>query len=72
MLRAAIHNQAMARLFGAFFGELRLLGYVEGKNVVVERYFGGSLAEIYRDVVSDVVRRNPDLIYAVGPDIRLV
>jgi ABC-type uncharacterized transport system substrate-binding protein len=55
----------------SLFGELRRLGYVEGKNLVVERYFGGSLAEIYRDVASDVVRRNPDLIYAVGPDVLL-
>jgi putative ABC transport system substrate-binding protein len=67
----ASHDRAMARLFGALFGELRRLGYVEGKNLVVERYFGGSLAEIYRDVASDVVRRNPDLIYAVGPDVLL-
>jgi putative tryptophan/tyrosine transport system substrate-binding protein len=65
------HDHAQARLWRAFFGELRRLGYIEGKNLVVERYFGGSLAEIYRDVVSDVVRRNPDLIYAVGPDILL-
>jgi putative ABC transport system substrate-binding protein len=60
----ASHDQAMARLFGAFFGELRRLGYVEGKNLVVERYSD-------RDLASGVVRRNPDLIYAVGPNLLL-
>jgi putative ABC transport system substrate-binding protein len=67
----ASHDQAMARLFGAFFGELRQLGYVEGKNLVVERYFAGGPVEIFRDVASGVVRRNPDLIYAIGPDLLL-
>jgi putative ABC transport system substrate-binding protein len=67
----ASHDQAMARLFGAFFGELRRLGYVEGKNLVVERYSGEGHVERLRDLASGVVRRNPDLIYAVGPDLLL-
>src|SRR6516225_9003330 len=67
----ASHDQAMARLFGAFFGELRRLGYVEGKNLVVERYSGEGRVERLRDLASGVVRCNPDLIYAVGPDLLL-
>jgi putative ABC transport system substrate-binding protein len=64
-------DQAVAQLFIAFFGELRRLGYVEGKNLVVERYSGEGRVEHYRDLATDVVRRNPDLIYAIGPDMLL-
>jgi putative tryptophan/tyrosine transport system substrate-binding protein len=67
----ASHDQAQARGWGAFFGELRRLGYVEGKNLVVERYSGEGRVERFRDLAGGVVRRNPDLIYAVGPDLLL-
>jgi len=50
-------------LWGAFFGELRRLGYVEGKNLRTERYSGEVLVERFRDLASGVVRGNPDLIY---------
>jgi putative tryptophan/tyrosine transport system substrate-binding protein len=63
----ASHDQAMARFWGAFFGDLRQSGYVEGKNLVVERYSGEGRVERFRDLASGVVRRDPDLIYAVGP-----
>jgi putative tryptophan/tyrosine transport system substrate-binding protein len=65
------HDPGLARAFGAFFGELRRLGYVEGKNLVVERYSGEGRVERFRDLASGVVRRNPDLIYAIGPDMLL-
>jgi len=64
-------DQALARLWGAFFGELRRLGYVEGKNLRVERYSGEGLVEHFRDLASGVVRGNPDLIYTVSPDMLL-
>jgi putative tryptophan/tyrosine transport system substrate-binding protein len=70
-LSEASHDQAMARFWGAFFGELHRLGYVEAKNLVVERYSGEGRVERLRDLASGVVRRNPDLIYAVGPDVLL-
>jgi putative ABC transport system substrate-binding protein len=53
------------RLYGAFFGELRRLGYVEGQNLVVERYFGGGQPEHYPEMVSKVVRSSPDVIFVV-------
>src|ERR1700730_15883060 len=52
------------RLHRAFFEELRRLGYVEGDNLVIERYSGEGRAEHYPELVRDVVRRNPDLIFA--------
>src|SRR5437667_8093345 len=46
----------------AFFAELRRLGYVEGQNLIVERYSAEGHHERYADVVREIVTRNPDLI----------
>ena len=48
--------------YGAFFKELRRLGYVEGQNIAVERYSGKGQTEHYAELASEVVGRNPDLI----------
>jgi putative ABC transport system substrate-binding protein len=64
-------DQALARVWGAFFGELRRLGYVEGKNLVVERYSGEGRVERFRELATNVVRRNPDLIYTFSPEMLL-
>jgi len=48
----------------AFFQELRRLGYVEGRNLIVERYSGEGQTEHYAELVRDVVRSKPDLIVA--------
>jgi putative ABC transport system substrate-binding protein len=50
----------------AFFGELARLGYVEGRNLIVERFSGEGRAEYYSELARDVVRRNPDVIFAEG------
>src|SRR5262249_26746314 len=52
------------RIFRAFFQELRRLGYVEGRNLIVERYSGEARTEHYAAVARDVVRSKPDLIFA--------
>jgi putative ABC transport system substrate-binding protein len=46
----------------AFFGELRRLGYVEGENLIIERYSAEGHHERYADVVREIVSRNPDVI----------
>jgi len=48
----------------AFFQELRRLGYVEGRNLIVERYSAEGQTEHYAELVRDVVRSKPDLIVA--------
>jgi putative tryptophan/tyrosine transport system substrate-binding protein len=53
-------------LFPALFKELRRLGYVEGQNLLVERYSAGGRPSHYADMVREVVSRNPDVIIAVG------
>jgi putative ABC transport system substrate-binding protein len=49
----------------ALFQELRLLGYVEGKNLVVERYSGEGREQNYARLAQDVVHLKPDIIYAI-------
>jgi putative tryptophan/tyrosine transport system substrate-binding protein len=54
----------------AFFIELRRLGYVEGQNLVVERYSSEGRPEGWPERAREAVRSNPDLIFAVS--IRIV
>jgi putative tryptophan/tyrosine transport system substrate-binding protein len=46
----------------AFFGELRRLGYVEGENLIIERYSAEGHHERYADLARQIVTRNPDVI----------
>jgi hypothetical protein len=46
----------------AFFGELRRLGYVEGENLIIERYSAEGHHERYADIARDIVSRRPDVI----------
>jgi putative ABC transport system substrate-binding protein len=51
-------------VYKAFFGELRRLGYVEGQNLIVERYSGEGKIAHYADLADEVVRQQPDLIFS--------
>ena len=46
----------------AFFRELRRLGYVEGQNLIIERYSAEGHHERYADIAREIVGRNPELI----------
>src|SRR5579871_6718044 len=46
----------------AFFRELRRLGYVEGENLIIERYSAEGHHERYTDLAREIVSRSPDLI----------
>ena len=48
----------------AIFEELTRLGYVEGRNLLIERYSGEGRAANYPDLARQIVSRNPDLIIA--------
>src|SRR5262250_3248896 len=48
---------------GALLQELRRRGYVEGGNLVVERYSGEGKGR-YAELAAEVIRSKPDLIYA--------
>ena len=50
----------------AIFEELTRLGYVEGRNLLIERYSGEGRAARYPDLARQIVSRNPDLIIAIA------
>jgi putative ABC transport system substrate-binding protein len=61
-------NQASKGSFviAAIFEELIRLGYVEGRNLLIERYSGEGRADHYPDLARQIVSRNPDLIIAIN------
>jgi putative ABC transport system substrate-binding protein len=46
----------------AFFSELRRLGYVEGENLIIERYSADGHHERYAGMAREIVSSSPDLI----------
>jgi putative ABC transport system substrate-binding protein len=61
-----ITETSSIRPYRAFFQELRLLGYVEGWHLIVERYSGQGRTEHYAGLARDVVRTKPDVILATA------
>src|ERR1700676_911606 len=53
-------------VFQAFFDELGRAGFVEGKNLVVERYSGEGNPDRYALLARDVVDTRPDVIYPMS------
>src|SRR5262245_34143699 len=58
--------------FRALFQERRRLGYVEGQNLIVERYSGEGRQERYAELARQVVRAEPHLILANGSPLALI
>jgi putative ABC transport system substrate-binding protein len=56
-------------VYRAFFNELRRLGYVENRNLIVERYSAEGRTERHAEIARDVVKSRPDLIFAVTPEL---
>jgi putative ABC transport system substrate-binding protein len=52
--------------YPAVFRELRRLGYVEGRNLVVERYSGEGKVDRFPVLARDIVQTKPDLIFATS------
>jgi putative ABC transport system substrate-binding protein len=48
---------------------LQRVGYVEGQNLVVQRWAGEGRQERYADLAREVVRLKPDLIFAVSTSL---
>ena len=49
--------------YNAFFHRLRELGYIEGQNLVIERYSAEGRTEHWAEMAGEIVRSNPDLIF---------
>jgi putative ABC transport system substrate-binding protein len=58
----------------AFFVELRALGYVEGKNLVIERVSGNGIStQRYLELAREAVNSKPNLIVTAGfPTVELL
>jgi putative tryptophan/tyrosine transport system substrate-binding protein len=63
---AAEMTEEGVRAYKAFFSELRRLGYVEGKNLVVERRSAEGRTERQPEIVAGVIRLKPDVIVAIS------
>jgi putative ABC transport system substrate-binding protein len=65
-LRTSIRASKGSLGIPAIFEGLTRLGYVEGRNLLIERYSGEGRAAHYPDLARQIVSRNPDLIIAAG------
>ena len=55
--------------FRDFFLELRRLGYVEGENLLVNRFSAEGNPNLYSEVVAGVIRSAPDVIFGFSPGL---
>ena len=56
------HRNRWGNAWRAFFAELRRLGYVEGENLIIERYSAEGHHERYADMAREIVTSKPDVI----------
>jgi putative ABC transport system substrate-binding protein len=56
-------SEAGSGFWRAFFEELRRLGHVEGRDLIIERYSAEGHFSRYTDLARDVVSLNPDVIF---------
>ena len=68
---AVLRPETEQRYFKAFFDELRRLGYVENRNLIVEPYGREQNTSGPETLAAEIVRGKPDLVYAVGPGTTL-
>lgn len=66
-----ISESARLPVFPAFLKQLRRLGYVEGKNLVVLRHTAGGNPDRYVSMVREVVAEAPDAIMVPGVPLAL-
>ena len=52
--------------YRSFFDELRRLGYIEGRNLTIERYSVEGHVENSSALARTVASRNPDLVFTIG------
>lgn len=64
--KVADMNLSANRVYRAFVEELGRVGYVEGQNLIVERYSAEGRTERYESLVREVVGTSPDLIFPTG------
>ena len=60
------------RSFKAYFAELNRLGYVEGRDFILERYSGLSQVDQYATIARSIVASHPDAIISFGPVVQFL
>lgn len=50
-----------------FYDEMRGLGWIEGQNIEYDRVYGNDRMEMLPRLATELVARNPELIYAASP-----
>lgn len=53
------------KMYDPFFEGLRDLGYVEGQNIIIERWYAGGQAERFQEFAREFVKLNADVIVTV-------
>jgi putative ABC transport system substrate-binding protein len=61
-----LDNPADRNIFDAFCGELRRLGYIEGKNLVIDVWLAQGKIDRLPSLVSEAVALKPDAIVGIG------
>ena len=59
------------RTYRAFFDEVKRLGFVEGTNLVVDRYSALGQRDRYAQLVREIVDTHPDAIFAIEAGLAL-
>lgn len=59
------------RMFKGYFSELNRLGYLEGQNLILERYSGLGQPDRYGEVARTIVGTQPDLIVSMSGSLTL-
>jgi len=62
-----MHEHGENRYYRVLFEELRQLGWVEGENLAVEAYGREQYTSGPDALAAEIVRTNPDVVYAIGP-----
>jgi putative tryptophan/tyrosine transport system substrate-binding protein len=66
-VRIGLLNSGADSFFVApFVGKLGELGYLEGKNIVIERKFAAGNSERLKEFAADLVQQHVDVIVTIG------
>jgi putative ABC transport system substrate-binding protein len=57
------------RLYKVYFEELNRLGYIEGQNLIVERYSALGQPDRIRDLAREIVASRPDVILPISTGV---
>lgn len=64
-------DKSRFRYYREFFRELQQAGYVEGRNLIIERFSGEGRVDNYPKLANEVVARNPDAVFAISVSLVL-